>query len=104
MKVCLVVGIILGVMYWTGYQSYRADVRSWYAENADYLQAYIKTEYQLHQYMEFTAPDLLRQRDFLRSLFWVYIGFMAVGVPKPTKDTLRCAYILLRGGSNRGET
>lgn len=103
MGVCLAIAAVLGIQYWYGFQDYRGHVQQLFDDHQAALET-VKTPAEAESYIAFVAPELLKERDRLRNLYWVYLGFSLLGVPKPTKKTLRSAYISLREGRLGGVT
>lgn len=97
MLACLVIGAYLGIDYWLGFQHYRVGVKE-LIDNHDAAMAELTDKAEIEGYIGFVSPGLLQERDYLRKEYLVYLGFTLLGVPKPTKKTLKNAYIALRGG------
>lgn len=103
MFLCLLAAAVLGIHYYLGFQDYRADVEALFETHRTALEG-IEDTAEAEQYIMFVAPELIQKRDFLRAEYWLYLGFSVLGVPKPTKKTLKKAYIALKERVNRGET
>jgi len=102
MFLCLLIGAVLGIHYYLGFQDYRVGVEALFETHRTALEG-IEDTAEAEDYIKFVAPELIKKRDFLRGEYWLYLGFTLLGVPKPTKKTLKKAYIALKERVNRGE-